>query len=54
MAMSMTGISLNTQSAVVGYSEGFMMMGIICAFILPLVFLAKIKKGEGLPVEGVH
>lgn len=54
MAMSMTDISLNTQSAVVGYSEGFMMIGIICAVILPLVFLAKIKKGEGLPVEGVH
>jgi DHA2 family multidrug resistance protein len=54
MAMGIMDGALNVQSAVLGYSEGFMMIGIICGVILPLVFLAKIKKGEAGSVEGVH
>ncbi|BAV06194.1 MFS transporter, DHA2 family, multidrug resistance protein [Filimonas lacunae] len=54
MAMGVMNGSLSVQSAVISYSEGFMMIGIICAAILPLVFLSKIKKGESLEVGGVH
>ncbi|MBT33077.1 MAG: MFS transporter [Thalassobius sp.] len=53
MAIQMMNGTLNLQSAVVAYSEGFLMIGIICLAILPLVFFAKIKKGE-VAVAGGH
>jgi DHA2 family multidrug resistance protein len=54
MAMGMMEGSLNVQSSILAYGEGFMMIGIICAVILPLVFLAKIKKGESVNIGGAH
>jgi DHA2 family multidrug resistance protein len=46
--------SLSTQSSIIAYGEGFMMIGVICAVILPLVFMARIKKGEALEVGSAH
>jgi MFS transporter, DHA2 family, multidrug resistance protein len=46
--------AVSTQSAILSYAEGFLMIGIICACILPLVFLAKIKKGEIVEVGSAH
>jgi len=54
LAMGIMNGSLSTQSSILAYSEGFMMIGIICAVILPLVFLAKIKKGEIADIGGAH
>ncbi|MDO7743496.1 MAG: hypothetical protein MUP99_06970, partial [Pedobacter sp.] len=54
MAMGIMDGTLSVQSSMIAYSEGFMMIGIICAVILPLVFFARIKKGEVLTVEGGH
>lgn len=54
MAMGIMERSLFVQSSVLAYGEGFMMIGIVCAVILPLVFLAKIKKGESLNAGSVH
>jgi MFS transporter, DHA2 family, multidrug resistance protein len=50
---SLNGI-VSAQSAMISYAEGFLMIGIICAAILPLVFFAKIKKGETTSIEGIH
>jgi DHA2 family multidrug resistance protein len=54
MAMSIMERSLSTQSSIIAYGEGFMMIGVICAVILPLVFMARIKKGEALEVGSAH
>jgi len=54
MAMGIMNGTLNLQASVIGYSEGFLAVGIICAVMLPLVFLAKIKKGEAQAVGGGH
>ncbi|MFD1257724.1 DHA2 family efflux MFS transporter permease subunit [Mucilaginibacter terrae] len=54
MAMGIMDGTLSRQSALISYSEGFMVIGLICAVILPLVFLAKIKKGEAAVVQGAH
>ncbi|SFD15313.1 MFS transporter, DHA2 family, multidrug resistance protein [Chitinophaga sp. CF118] len=54
MAMGIMERALSGQSSVLAYSEGFMMIGIICAVILPLVFIAKIKKGESLSSGSMH
>ena len=37
--------AVSTQAAVISYAEGFMLIGIICVAVLPLVLLAKIEKG---------
>ena len=37
--------AVSQQAAVISYAEGFMLIGIICAAVLPLVLLAKIEKG---------
>ena len=42
------------QSAVISYAESFLIIGVICAVCLPLVFLAKIKKGEIVDVVAAH
>jgi DHA2 family multidrug resistance protein len=54
MAMGIMNGTLATQSSILAYSEGFMMIGIICAVILPLVFLAKVKKGEPVDIGSAH
>jgi len=46
--------TLESQSAMISYGEGFMLIGIICAVILPLVFFARVKKGEIADVAGAH
>lgn len=46
--------AVSTQSAMISYAEGFFLVGIICAICLPLVFFAKIKKGEIVDVGAVH
>ncbi|GAB3641320.1 DHA2 family efflux MFS transporter permease subunit [Spirosoma arcticum] len=46
--------AVSTQAAVLSYAEGFMLIGIICAAVLPLVLLAKIKKGEPMEVSMGH
>ena len=54
MAAGIMNGTLMKQAAMISYSEGFMVIGLICAFILPLVFLARIKKGEAVVAEGGH
>jgi MFS transporter, DHA2 family, multidrug resistance protein len=46
--------AVSYQSAVVSYAEGFLIIGIVCAICLPLVFFAKIKKGEIIDVGAAH
>lgn len=46
--------AVSYQSAVISYAEGFLVIGIICAVCLPLVFFAKIKKGEIVDVGATH
>ena len=46
--------AVSTQAAVLSYAEGFMLIGIVCAAVLPLVLLAKIKKGEPVEVSIGH
>ncbi len=46
--------AVSLQSAVLSYAEGFLLIGIICACVLPLIFFAKIKKGEVVDVGAVH
>jgi MFS transporter, DHA2 family, multidrug resistance protein len=46
--------AVSLQSAVISYGEGFLLIGIICAVLLPLVFFAKIKKGEKVDVGAAH
>jgi MFS transporter, DHA2 family, multidrug resistance protein len=52
-AGAMEGV-VSMQSAIMSYAEGFLVIGIICAVCLPLVFLAKIKKGEVVDVSSAH
>jgi len=54
IAMGIMEGTMNLQASVIGYSEGFLAVGIICAVMLPLVFFAKIKKGEATAVGGGH
>jgi MFS transporter, DHA2 family, multidrug resistance protein len=49
----MEGI-VSSQSAIISYAEGFLVVGIICAVCLPLVFFAKNKKGETVDVGSAH
>ena len=46
MALGALEGSLSTQAAILGYAEGFLLIGAICLAVMPLIFLAKIKKGE--------
>ena len=50
---AMEGI-LSSQAAIISYAEGFLMIGIICACILPSVFFAKIEKGAVVDVGSAH
>ncbi|MBC8033247.1 MAG: DHA2 family efflux MFS transporter permease subunit [Chitinophagaceae bacterium] len=52
-AAAMEG-AVTVQSYILSYAEGFLMIGIICACILPLVFLAKIKKGTQVDLGAAH
>jgi DHA2 family multidrug resistance protein len=54
MATGAMEAAVSSQAAIISYAEGFLMIGIICACILPLVFLAKIKKGEPVDLGAVH
>ena len=45
---------VSSQSAMISYAEGFLMIGIICAVCLPFVFFAKIEKGSVVDVGAAH
>ena len=53
MAMGALEGAVSIQAAVIGYAEGFMLIGIICAVVLPLVLVAKIEKGSAV-VSSAH
>jgi DHA2 family multidrug resistance protein len=44
MALGALEGTLSTQSAIISYAEGFMLIGIICLACMPLILLAKVKK----------
>lgn len=46
MALGALEGTLSTQSAVISYAEGFMLIGIICLACMPLILFARVKKGE--------
>lgn len=46
--------TVSTQSAIISYAEGFLFIGIICTLVLPLIFFAKIKKGEKVDLGSAH
>ncbi|TAG44775.1 MAG: MFS transporter, partial [Cytophagia bacterium] len=46
--------TVSMQSAILSYAEGFLFIGIICALVLPLIFFAKIKKGEKVDLGATH
>ena len=46
--------AVSTQAAIISYAKEFLLVGIICLAVLPLVFFAKIKKGEIVYVSGTH
>ncbi len=46
MAMGALEGAVSTQAAVISYAEGFMLIGVILAAVLPLVLIAKIEKGS--------
>ena len=46
MAMGVLEGTVAMQAAVMSYAEGFMLIGLLCAAVLPLVFFAKIKKAN--------
>ncbi|MBE9601586.1 DHA2 family efflux MFS transporter permease subunit [Pedobacter sp. MC2016-24] len=54
MAMATMNGTLNVQSAVVSYGEGFLLIGVMCAVVIPLIFFARIKKGESIVVDSAH
>ena len=46
--------AVSYQSAVLSYAEGFLLIAIVCACILPIVFLAKFKKGSAVDLGSAH
>ncbi len=54
MAVGAIEGTVSVQSAIISYAEGFLVIGIFCAIILPLVFFAKIKKGEKIDLGSSH
>jgi MFS transporter, DHA2 family, multidrug resistance protein len=46
--------AVSFQAAVISYGEGFLLIGIICLCILPIVFFARIKKGGALDLSAAH
>lgn len=54
MAVGAMEGAVSSQSAILSYGEGFLLIGLICACFLPLVFLAKTNKGEKVDVGAAH
>jgi MFS transporter, DHA2 family, multidrug resistance protein len=54
MAVGAMEGAVSTQAAIISYAEGFFFVGLICLVLLPLVFFAKIRKGEKLDLSGAH
>ena len=46
--------TVSYQSAVLAYAEGFLLIGLFCAMVLPLVFFTRIKKGQTMDVGAAH
>ena len=43
MAVGALEETLSTQAAILSYAEGFMLIGLICFPVMPLIFLAKAR-----------
>lgn len=46
--------TVSVQSAVIAYAEGFLVIGIICAILLPLVFFARVSRSGNTDFSSVH
>jgi DHA2 family multidrug resistance protein len=46
--------TVSLQSAVLSYAEGFLLIGAFCAIVLPLVFFARINKGQPVELGSSH
>lgn len=46
--------TVSVQSAILSYAEGFMLIGIFCAVVLPLVYFSKITKGQPVDLSAAH
>jgi DHA2 family multidrug resistance protein len=46
--------TVSLQSAVLSYAEGFLLIGAFCAIVLPLVFFARINKGQPVELSSSH
>jgi DHA2 family multidrug resistance protein len=46
--------TVSLQSAIISYAEGFFLIGLICAVLLPLVALARISKEPMADMGAVH
>ena len=54
MAMGVLEGTVSTQAAILGYREGFMLIGLVCMVTIPLVLFARFKKGDAVAVGGAH
>ena len=45
MAVGALEGTLSIPAAILSYAEGFMLIGLICFPVMPLIFLAKVRKG---------
>ncbi|MCU0338076.1 MAG: MFS transporter [Sediminibacterium sp.] len=46
--------AVSTQAAILSYAEGFMLIGLFCVLVVPLIFFAKIKKGQPIDLGASH
>ncbi len=46
--------AVSTQAAILSYAEGFMLIGLFCVLVVPLIFFAKIKKGQPIDIGASH
>jgi len=54
MAIAAMDGSVSLQSAILSYSEGFFLIGLFCTLVLPLIFFAKINKGQIAAIGNAH
>ena len=54
LAQSALEGAVSTQAAIISYSEGFMLIGLICMVAIPLVLFARFRKGEAVALGAAH
>ena len=54
MALGALEGTVSTQAAILGYREGFMLIGLVCMATIPLVLFARFRKGDAVTVAGGH